>query len=377
VSGPDLTATRATADKLLASLSRVPALRDLQINQPLDYPTVRVDVNREKASLMGLSVKAIAEAFVPATSTSRYIYKNLWPDPKSGITYFVEVEVPEQRMDSLEEIRNIPVAAHSKDPILMRDVARIHRGTILGEYDRYNLQRTLYITANIAGEDLGRVAKAVRRAVAEAGTPPRGVTVSVRGQVSTMEQLFGGLASGLGVTVVAIFLLLAANFQSWKLAFVVVSTVPAVLTGVVVILLGTHTTLNIQSFMGAIMSIGVAVANAILLITFAERYRVQGKPVLEATREGAEGRLRPILMTSFAMIAGMMPMALGLSEGGSQAAPLGRAVVGGLGMATVATLFILPSVFAIVQGRSKTRSPSLDPEDPGSIEYSPIEKAPG
>jgi multidrug efflux pump subunit AcrB len=377
VSGPELTATREMAEKLVASLRHVSSLRDLQINQPLDYPTVKVDVDREKASLMGLSIKDIAQAFIPATSTSRYIYKNLWPDPKSGITYFVEVEVPEQRMDSLEEIRNIPLATNSRNQILMREVARIHKGTILGEYDRYNLQRTLYLTANIAGEDLGRVAKAVGKAVEDAGAPPRGVTVSVRGQVSTMEQLFKGLNSGLFVTVVAIFLLLAANFQSWKLAFVVVSTVPAVLTGVVLTLLGTHTTLNIQSFMGAIMSVGVAVANAILLITFAERYRLEGKPVMEAALEGAKGRLRPILMTSFAMIAGMMPMALGLSEGGSQAAPLGRAVIGGLGIATVATLFILPSVFAMVQSRSKTSSPSLDPEDRASVDYSPSEGSPG
>jgi multidrug efflux pump subunit AcrB len=373
VSGPNLTKTRETAEKILGTLSKVPSLRDLQINQPLDYPTVNVEVDREKAGMMGLSVKDIAQAFIPATSTSRYVYKNLWPDPKSGVTYFVEVEVPEQRMDSIEEIRNIPVAQHGKEQVLMRNVANVRRGTVLGEYDRYNLQRTLYITANIVGEDLGRVSKSVAKAVAEAGAPPRGVTVSVRGQVSTMEQLFTGLASGLVVTIVAIFLLLAANFQSWKLAFVVVSTVPAVLTGVVVVLLGTHTTLNIQSFMGAIMSVGVAVANAILLITFAERYRKDGRTALEAAMEGAKGRLRPILMTSFAMIAGMMPMALGLSEGGSQAAPLGRAVVGGLGVATVATLFILPSVFVMVQGRAKTSSPSLDPEDQASVDYAPAE----
>jgi multidrug efflux pump subunit AcrB len=375
VSGPDLVKTRAMADKLLVSLRNVPALRDLQINQPLDYPSVKVEVDREKASLMGLSVKDIAQAFVPATSTSRYIYKNLWPDPKTGVTYFVEVEVPPERMDSLEEIRNIPVDTNPGHRILMRDVARIHRGTIQGEYDRYNLQRTFSITANIFGEDLGRVAKAVQKAVKDAGTPPRGVTVAVRGQVSTMEQIFGGLGSGLIVTVVAIFLLLAANFQSWKLAFVVVSTVPAVLSGVVITLLGTGTTLNIQSFMGAIMSVGVAVANAILLITFAERYRREGKPVLEAAIEGAKGRLRPILMTSFAMIAGMMPMALGLSEGGSQAAPLGRAVIGGLSVATVATLFILPAVFVLVQARSTIASPSLDPEDPTSVDYAPSNAA--
>jgi multidrug efflux pump subunit AcrB len=371
VSGPDLAATRQTADRLLARLGKVKALRDLQINQPLDYPTIKVDIDREKACLMGLSVKEIAQAFVPATSTSRYIYKNLWPDPKTGVTYFVEVEVPPQHMNSLEEIRNIPLEATSKRGILMRNVARIRESTLLGEYDRYNLQRTLLITANISGEDLGRVAKAVERAVQDAGDPPRGVTVAVRGQVSTMEQIFGGLRTGLLVTIVAIFLLLAANFQSWKLAFVVVSAVPAVLSGVVVTLLATRTTVNIQSFMGAIMSVGVAVANAILLITFAERSRREGKDSILAAIEGAKGRLRPILMTSFAMIAGMVPMALGLSEGGAQAAPLGRAVIGGLGIATVATLFILPSVFAMVQARSSAASPSRDPEDPASVDYAP------
>jgi multidrug efflux pump subunit AcrB len=186
-----------------------------------------------------------------------------------------------------------------------------------------------------------------------------------------MEQIFEGLRSGLVVTVVAIFFLLAANFQSWKLAFVIVSTVPAVLAGVVVMLFTTGTTLNIQSFMGCIMSVGVAVANAILLITFAERYRKQGMTSEQAAIEGARGRLRPILMTSFAMVAGMIPMALGLSEGGSQAAPLGRAVIGGLAVATAATLFILPAVFASVQRRASGDSPSLDPNDQESRHYAP------
>jgi len=228
------------------------------------------------------------------------------------------------------------------------------------------------ITANISGEDLGRVTKAVRKAVEDVGTPPRGISIAVRGQVSTMEQIFQGLRSGLIVTVVAIFLLLAANFQSWKLAFVIVSTVPAVLAGVVVMLIGTGTTLNIQSFMGCIMSVGVAVANAILLITFAERYRREGLSSERAAIEGARGRLRPILMTSFAMVAGMVPMALGLSEGGSQAAPLGRAVIGGLALATVATLFILPAVFASVQRKASSDSPSLDPHDRESRHYAPV-----
>ena len=283
-------------------------------------------------------------------------------------------------MNSIEELRNIPLGRGPRSgpektpatrPMLMRDIAKFDSGTVLGEYDRYNLQRTVTITANISGEDLGRVSKAVNRAVKEIGEPPRGVAVAVRGQVSTMEQIFEGLRSGLVVTVVAIFFLLAANFQSWKLAFVIVSTVPAVLAGVVVMLFSTGTTLNIQSFMGCIMSVGVAVANAILLITFAERFRRQGMTSEQAAIEGARGRLRPILMTSFAMVAGMIPMALGLSEGGSQAAPLGRAVIGGLAVATAATLFILPAVFASVQRKASGDSPSLDPNDQESQHYAP------
>ena len=257
---------------------------------------------------------------------------------------------------------------------VLRSIADVKQSTSIGEYDRYNLQRTITLSANISGEDMGRATRAVRRALEEAGSPPRGVFVSMRGQVATMEEMFGGLRSGLLITVVAIFLLLAANFQSWKIAFVVVSTVPAVLAGVVLTLYVTGTTLNIQSFMGGIMSVGIAVANAILLVTFAERYRKEGMPAVQAAVEGARSRLRPILMTSLAMIAGMIPMALSLSEGGEQAAPLGRAVVGGLAGATVATLLILPAVFGMVQGRANLRSASMDPDDGQSIYFAPAEQ---
>jgi len=371
VTGPDLAANRVLAEKIMAELGKIASLRDLQIGQTLDYPTVKVKVDREKSGMLGLTMQEIADSFVPATSSSRYLSKNFWADPKSGVTYFVEVEIPEQRMDSVEEVKNIPVVKNGKKSILMRNVAEVKEGTALGEYDRYNLQRTIAITANISGEDLGRVSRAVRGTLDGMGPPPRGIAVAVRGQVSTMDQIFGGLRSGLGVTVVAIFLLLAANYQSWKLAFVVVSTVPAVLAGVVGMLWITHTTLNIQSFMGGIMSVGVAVANAILLITFAERFRREGMTPEQAAIEGARSRLRPILMTSLAMIAGMIPMAIGASEGGEQAAPLGRAVIGGLAGSTVATLLILPTIFAMVQRKSSSGSPSLDPDDPGSRHFAP------
>jgi multidrug efflux pump subunit AcrB len=224
------------------------------------------------------------------------------------------------------------------------------------------MERMITVTANLIG-DLGTVAGDVRAALAELGEPPPRVSVALRGQVVPMEQMLGGLRTGLLLAVVVIFLLLAANFQSLKVSFVVVSTTPAVIAGVALALWLTGTTLNIQSFMGAIMAVGVAVANAILFVTFAERSRLAGMSAAEAAVDGAQSRLRPILMTSVAMSAGMLPIAIGLGEGGEQTAPLGRAVVGGLVAATLATLLVLPAVFAFVQARAQRRSASLDPDD--------------
>jgi multidrug efflux pump subunit AcrB len=233
------------------------------------------------------------------------------------------------------------------------------------------MRREVSLTANIAAEDLGRVSRRVLRAVAAAGEVPKGATVDIRGQIPPMRQMFFGLATGLALAVVMIFLLLSANFQSLRLALVTVSTAPAVVGGVILALLLTGTSLNIQSFVGAIMALGVAMANAILLVTTAERIRRGGVASTAAALEGAAARLRPILMTSLAMIAGMVPMALGLGEMGQQAAPLGRAVIGGLLGATLATLLVLPAVFAVVQRRCGTHSASLDPGDPASRYYVP------
>jgi multidrug efflux pump subunit AcrB len=232
-----------------------------------------------------------------------------------------------------------------------------------GEYDRYNQQRMITITGNIAGKDLGSVANEVTAAVRRAGEPPRAVSVNLRGQVPPMNQTLSGLGIGLGLAIVVIFLLLAANFQSLRLPLVVLSTAPAVVLGVALMLWITGTTLNVQSFMGAIMAVGVSVANAILLVTFAEHYRKEGQASDSAAARGASSRLRPILMTSMAMIAGMIPMALALGEGGEQTAPLGRAVIGGLAASTVAVLAIVPLVFAIVQSQATRKSPSRHPDD--------------
>jgi multidrug efflux pump subunit AcrB len=369
VAGPKLSDDRDYAQKVQEALARVPGIRDLAFGQSLDYPTIAVNVDRERAGLTGVTAQDVARSLVAATSSSRFVEPNYWRDPNSGVAYQVQVEIPVERMNSVEEIRNLNVARGGDAQVLLRNVASVTGSTAVGEYDRYNMQRMITLTANAVGVDLGTAASQITTALRRAGEPPRAVTVTVRGQVAPMQQVLSGLGGGLLMAIVVIFLLLAGNFQSVRLSLVVLSTVPAVLAGVVVALWVSATTLNIQSFMGAIMAIGVSVANAILLVTFAERSRLAGAPAIEAAMEGAGSRLRPILMTSAAMIAGMVPMALALGEGGEQTAPLGRAVIGGLAAATLATLIVLPSVFAIVQARSAVRSASLDPDDPESAHY--------
>jgi multidrug efflux pump subunit AcrB len=371
VSGPNLAADREFAEKIRAKLKQIPSLRDVQFGQSLDYPTVDITVNRERAGLLGVKTIDVSRSLVAATSSSRFTQPVYWADPNSGVAYQIQVQVPQPQMNSTEEVKNIPVAYREGKSVLLRNVARVSEGTSVGQYERYNMQRLVTITANIAGEDLGGAATKVVQAMEAAGAPPPKVNVAVRGQVAPMRQMLDGLQNGLLLAVVVIFLLLAANFQSLRLSFIVISSLPAVIAGVVLMLWLTGTTANLQSFMGAIMAIGVAVANAILLVTFAERSRLGGMAAAQAAADGATSRLRPILMTSLAMMAGMLPMALGLGEGGEQTAPLGRAVIGGLAAATLATLFVLPSVFALVCARATTKSPSLDPDDPLSDHYLP------
>jgi multidrug efflux pump subunit AcrB len=246
---------------------------------------------------------------------------------------------------------------------LVQDVANLSFGTAPGEYDRYNQQRMVTISANVGGADLGGAARAVSNAVQRAGTPPRGVTVNVRGQVPQMNDTLAGLRAGVFAAIIAVFLLMAANFQSWRLAFVVLAAIPAVVLGVGLGLLMTGTTLNVESFMGAIMAIGVSVANAILFVTFAEHARRAGSGADVAAETAVHARIRPILMTSLAMIAGMLPMALALGEGGDQTAPLGRAVIGGLLASTFTVLLVLPVIYAMVQRKASRASGSWHPDD--------------
>jgi multidrug efflux pump subunit AcrB len=369
VTGPDFAKSRQFAEKVRDALGAVPSLRDLGFEQELDYPAVKVDIDRQIAGMLGVTADQIGRSLTEATSSSRFTVPNFWPDPRSGVGYQVQVEVPPPRMNSLEEVRNLPIGRSQDTQINLRNVAEITQGTVLGEYDRYNMQRMLTLGANVAGEDLGRAADRVSQVLQKVGAPPQGVNVALRGQVVPMQEMFSGLEIGLLVAVIVIFLLLAANFQSFRLSFAIMLTLPSVIAGVAVALGVTGTTLNIQSLMGAIMAIGVAVANAILLVTFAERIRIEGADASDAAVGGASSRLRPILMTSFAMIAGMLPMAIGMGEGGAQTAPLGRAVIGGLIGATFATLVILPAIFAILQGNQTRRSVSLHPADRGGSDF--------
>jgi multidrug efflux pump subunit AcrB len=369
VSGPNLAANRDFAEKIKERLHKIAALRDIQFGQSLEYPTVDVAVNRERAGLMGVKMSEVSRSLVAATSSSRFVVPNYWADPNSGVAYQIQVQIPQTAMSSIEEAQNLPVSYRDGKAVLLRNVASVKEGVTVGQYERYNMQRMVTVTANIKGADLGSVTRQVQQALRDVGTPPAKVSVALRGQVVPMEQMFNGLRTGLLLAIAIIFLLLIANFESVNLAVVVIATIPAVIAGVVLALWLTGTTINIQSFMGAIMAVGVAVANAILLVTFAERSRMTGANASDAAVEGAQSRLRPVLMTSLAMIAGMLPMALGLGEGAQQTAPLGRAVVGGLVGATIATLIVLPSVFSILRKRSRVVSASLDPDDSASKHY--------
>jgi multidrug efflux pump subunit AcrB len=325
----------------------------------LDYPTVEVDVDRERAGQLGVTMQQIGRSLVEATSSSRWIAQNYWIDSKTGVSYQVQVQMPQYRIGSIEEVEDVPAMKHRGEGPLVRDVGSVRYGKIVGEIDHYNQARLLTIAANIAGNDLGRAAKEVQAAIQRVGTPPRGVFVALRGQVPPMISTFAGLQIGLLLAIGVIWLMLTANFQSIRLAAVVLCVIPAIIAGELTALLVTGTTLNVQSYMGAIMAIGVGVSNAILLITFAENNRLKGESADRAALEAGKARMRPVLMTSIAMIAGMVPMACS----GDAQASLARAVIGGLLMSTPTVLLMLPLVFSIAQHKADRKTASIHPDD--------------
>ena len=368
VGAKNLAEGQAYAERLVASLRQLPYLRDVRINQPLRYPTVRVDIDRQRAAQFNLTPDQISRSLVAATSSSRFTAKNLWLDQGKGFAYQVQVQLSAQDMNSKADMLGIPLVPGQLRPTL-GDVATLRDATVPGEYDRIGPRRIITVSANISGKDLGTATRAVQHAVQALGIPPKGTVVTLRGLAQLLQDTLGSLQTGLELAIVVIFLLLAANYQSFKVAGVVLVTVPAVLAGSLALLLATGQTLNLQSYMGLIMSVGVSVANAVLVVTNAEGLRLRYRDAVAAARVAGAARLRPILMTSIAMIAGMLPMASGLGESGEQTAPLGRAVIGGLLASTVAALFILPVVFAAVQRKTGFVSVSLDPDDRESATY--------
>lgn len=357
VSGKDFAASRAHAETLRGKLSELKDLRDVQFSQTLDYPSVDVNIDRERAGLLGVKMSDATRSLVAATASSRFTVPNYYADPKTGQSMSLQIQVPQTMMKSLEDLRNLPVSSDKQATVPLRNIAKISEGNVIGQYDRYNMSRTVSIIANLHDQPLGTVAKQVEKIIAD-NPAPTGTSVALRGQVPPMKELQSGLQTGLLIAIVTILLLLIANFQSLRLALIVLTTIPAALLGVVLALKLTGTTVNLQSFMGAIMAVGVAVANAILLVTFAHRAQLSGLSKREAALESATTRLRPILMTSLAMIAGMIPMAMAKS----QTSPLAIATIGGLALATVATLLVLPAVYALLASKN-AKEASLEPSE--------------
>jgi multidrug efflux pump subunit AcrB len=315
-----------------------------------------------KVAQLGLNIKDISRSVTASTSSSRFTEKNLWLDNKNAYTYQVQVQIPEYVMDNLDELKEVPLVKGQSSPTLA-DVADFKTDYVPGEYDRTGPRRYLTISANIYKKDLGTATGDVQKALKSIGDPPKGLIATIEGMSSLLTDTLISLQNGLMFAILVIFLLLAANYQSFKLSLTVLSTIPAVILGSMTALLLTGSTLNLQSYMGMIMSTGVSVANAILIVTNGEKLRLEFRDSTRAAITSASIRLRPILMTSMAMIAGMIPMASGMGEAGEQSAPLGRAVIGGLFASTLAALFILPLVFAWVQNKTTYDEPSLMPEE--------------
>ncbi|HEY4875986.1 MAG TPA: efflux RND transporter permease subunit [Puia sp.] len=359
------------AYKVIDALKHISYLRDVQIRQAIKYPAINIDIDRIKAAQLGVTPDEISRSLTATTSSSRFTEKNSWIDLKQNLSYFVQVQVPENKMTSVNDIGETPILPNSSRPVLS-DVAAITPITMYGEDDDIGATPTLSVTANLFKKDLGTATTDVNEAIKKIGTLPRGLFIETRGLSPVLTDTLDNLQSGLLVAVIVIFLMLAANFQSFKVSLVVLCTAPAVLVGSLILLLLTNSTLNLQSYMGIIMSVGVSISNAVLLVTNAEHFRIQnGGDAMKAATDAAAVRMRPILMTSIAMVVGMIPMASGFGEAGDQAAPLGRAVIGGLIASTFAALFMLPLVFTWVQKKTTIDSVSLDPEDKLSKHYIP------
>lgn len=358
------------ANKLLTKLKELDYMRDQQIPQSMNYPALEIQIDRTRAAQLGLDAQDIAKSLVATTASSRYTSKNMWVGGMMHIAYDVQVQMPQHLLTSEDELANIPLSKNSDRPVL-GDVATITPVKTMGESYNDGTMGYTTVTANLHQADLERAKKDVELAIASLGELPKGINIKLAGMAPVLDDTFNSLLSGLLIAVIVIFLMLTANFQSFKVSFVILTTVPFVVLGSLLLLRLTGSTLNLQSFMGIIMSVGVSIANAVLLINNAETLRLQTGDAATSALQAANLRMRPIIMTTLAMVAGMLPMAIGFGEGGDQVSPLGRAVVGGLFASTFSVLILLPLLFSWIQQKSSITSVSLDPEDESSIHYSP------
>ena len=353
VSGPNLNANHAFATKLLDQLRTVPGAVDLRVHQLFDLPRIQVDVNRTKALESGYSQLDIASSLLISLSGSSQTQPTYWLDPKNGVTYNLVAQTPQYDMSSVSDLNNIPIPGHAvHGSEILGDVINTSRRAEMAVVSHYNIQRAIDIFGNVQDRDLGAVATDIDRIVEKARVGlPRGSQMIVRGQIDTMQSSFRGLLAGLVLSIILVYFLIVINFQSWLDPFIIITALPAAMAGIVIFLFVSRTTLSVPALMGAIMSVGVATANSILVISFAkEHLETEGDPIRAALEAGFT-RFRPVLMTALAMIIGMIPMAMGMGEGGEQNAPLGRAVIGGLICATIATLFFVPTVFSMLHRR--------------------------
>jgi len=360
VVGPDPAKTKAYATELQKAMVRIPGAADVRLQQSSSYPTFGVDVDRTRAGQVGISERDVTNSMVVNLAGSIQVAPAFWLNPKTGVSYPIVIQTPQYRLDTLQDLKNIPITSSAETtPQLLGGISAIHREDTDAVVSHYAIQPAFDVYATTQGRDLGAVAASIQHVVNDTGHDlPAGSTVTIRGQVQTMNQAFSGLFFGLAEAVVLIYLLIVVNFHSWSDPFVIISALPGARAGIVWTLFATHTSVSVPALTGAIMCMGVATANSILVVSFArERMEVTGDAV-KAVIEAGVTRFRPVLMTALAMVIGMAPMALGLGEGGEQNAPLGRAVIGGLFFATFATLFFVPVVFAMVRGRALPRARS-------------------
>jgi multidrug efflux pump subunit AcrB len=355
VTGNDVQSSRAFADRILPQLQGIPGAVDLHIHQVFDEPKLHLQVDRTKAAQSGFTQVDLARSLLTSLSGSFQTQPTFWLNPVNGVNYSLVTQTPQYTIQSIQALRNIPVSGPGqKQPEILSDIADISRTSELGVVSHYNIRRTVDIYGSVQGRDLAAVGQGINNVIAANRKHlARGSQLIVRGQMQTMHDSFIGLLAGLVGAIVLVYLLIVVNFQSWLDPFVIITALPAALAGIIVFLFATHTTISVPALMGAIMCMGVATANSILVVSFAKEQLARHGNSIEAALEAGSTRFRPVLMTALAMIIGMIPMAMGLGEGGEQNAPLGRAVIGGLLCATVATLFFVPSVFSLLHGSRK------------------------